>query len=309
MNETLTLVVNPHAGQGRAKKTLPRLCAEFRAHGIELQILETQAPGHASKLTSTALQEGIKGIGVFGGDGTLNEVLNGFFDKGRCRFPQAWLAPFPCGTGGDFRRTLNIPTDIKRMAHRFLRKKPHSIDVGKLRCTHDQGEEKERLFLNIASFGLGGEVDRIVHQQRGKWKNGSLTYLLATLKALRGYQNRNVQIQIDENVELKTAISNVAIANGRFFGGGMQIAPNANLNDGYFEIVGIERSGMRAQLSLAFSLYRGTILKQSGVFYYRGKKINVEPLENEPVFLDVDGEAFGRLPATFEILPGALLLR
>ncbi len=305
----LVLVVNPEAGAGRARRLLPRLLRDLEANGAAVELRLTEARGHATELVRNALVGGAPGVAVVGGDGTLNEAVNGFFDeKGVPLEPGAWLAPMPCGTGGDFRRTLGLPTDVSAMAARVVHGKLTPLDVGWMSFLGPDGRPAARAFLNIASFGLGGEVDRVVNEGP-KWLGGRLTFLLGTLRAMAGYRNRAVRLRIDDGEPWEGRILNVAIANGRYFGGGMHIAPRAQLDDGLFDVVAIEREGAWANLALAPQLYRGTLLDRPGVFFARGRTVIAEPTEEAPVLLDVDGEAPGQLPATFEMRAGALTLR
>lgn len=308
MRSELVVVVNPRAGAGRARRILPRLLRALRAHGAEVDVRETLRPGHATQLVREALADGAPGVAVVGGDGTLNEAVNGFFDPAGALLREgAWLAPLPCGTGGDFRKSVDLPRDVEAMARRVVHGDPRPLDVGWMTFVDHEGRPAARAFLNIASFGLGGEVDRVVNQGP-KWMGGRLAFLLGTLRAMAGYRNREVRLTIDDGPPREARILNVAIANGQYFGGGMHIAPRADLDDGLFDVIAIEREGVLANLTLAPHLYRGTLLDKAGVTFTRARRVVAEAT-GEPVLLDVDGEAPGRLPATFVMRAGALTLR
>lgn len=304
------VVVNPRAGAGRAQALLPALGAALRHEGADFARVLTRGPGDATHRTREALRQGAPGVAVVGGDGTLNEAVNGFFDEGgELVAPGAWLGVLPCGTGGDFRKTLGLSKRPEAMVRHLMRATPRPIDVGWLRFVDHGGEPASRAFLNIASFGIGGLVDRLVNEGP-KWIGGTPAFLVGTLRAMLQYRNQGVNLSVDGGPPRATRIVNLAVANGRYFGGGMMIAPRAKIDDGVFDVVGLENLSASEQLRLTRHLYAGSILGQPGVTYVRGSKIHVEPaVPGEKVLLDVDGEAPGMLPATFEIRPGAILLR
>jgi diacylglycerol kinase (ATP) len=309
-DRSFVLVVNPHAGAGRAGARLGVLSDSLRAQGARFEVARTARPGHATALVREALRDGAAGVAVVGGDGTLNEAVNGYFDDDRQPVaPGAWLAPLPCGTGGDFRRTLGIPRDPRAMAERLMATAPRPVDVGSLWYHEHGGREAHRFFINIASFGIGGLVDELVNDSP-KWMGGTSAFLIGSLRATARYRPQRVRVQIDDGPARETTIVNLAVANGRFFGGGMHIAPRATIDDGLFDVIGLEDPGFLQQLRLAPHIYRGTLLGRPGVTFERGRRLVADPVTpDDKVRLDVDGEAPGILPATFELRQGALQLR
>ena len=288
----------------------------MRARGLEYRLVLTGASGHATSLVREALIAGTSGIAVVGGDGTLNEATNGFFHPdGKPIDTNAWLGPIPCGTGGDFRKTLlhadagGTDAAMEALVERMITSKVRPIDVGWLEFVANDGSKAGRAFINIASFGLGGLVDRLVNDSP-KWMGGTGAFLIGALRAASRYQNQAVRITVDGELARETTIANLAVANGRFFGGGMQIAPRAELDDGLFDVVGIENVDLATQMLLTPHLYAGTLLGRRGVTFTRGRVVVAEPVDpRDHVLLDVDGEAPGRLPARFEIRAGAMRLR
>jgi diacylglycerol kinase (ATP) len=310
------LVVNPRAGAGRAEARLPALERALRTRGLEYTVALTRETGDATRLVREALAAGTGGIAVVGGDGTLNEAANGFFEKdGTAIRTDAWLGPLSCGTGGDFRKTLaasNAGTSdaaMEELVDRLVASKPRPIDAGWLTFVADDGAAAGRAFLNIASFGMGGLVDRLVNGTP-KWMGGTTAFLVGSVRALRRYENQRIRIAVDDQASRETSIMNIAIANGRFFGGGMQIAPRAELDDGFFDVVGLENLSSTDSIRLTPHIYAGTHLGRRGVTYTRGQVVVAEPVRTkDAVLLDIDGEAPGRLPARFEMRRGALKLR
>ena len=310
MTERFVLVVNPRAGAGRAKKRMPAIEHALREARAEFETVLTSGPRDATKIVRDAISAGLAGVAIVGGDGTLNEAVNGFFDDdGTPVRTDTWLGALPCGTGGDFRRTVGISTDLGAMVTRMMWARPRPVDVGWLEFHDDEGAPAARAFLNIASFGMGGLVDRLVNQGP-KWMGGTPAFLLGSLRALARYQMRRVRITVDAEPPREAEILNVAVANGQYFGGGMRVAPEAEIDDGLFDVVGLEASSLLDQAALTPHLYRGTILGRDGVTLVRGKRVVAEPADFlGPILLDVDGEAPGALPATFTIKPGAIRLR
>lgn len=313
---SFVLVVNPRAGAGRAEARLPALERALRSHRLDYRVARTSETGDATRLVREALAAGTSGIAVVGGDGTLNEAVNGFFEKdGRPIRTDAWLGPLSCGTGGDFRKTLalaNAGTSdaaMEQLVDRLLASKVRPIDAGWLSFVLDDGSDAGRAFINIASFGMGGLVDRLVNSTP-KWMGGTSAFLVGSLRALRRYRNQRIRIAVDDQAMRETEIMNVAVANGRFFGGGMQIAPRAELDDGFFDVVGLEKLAPSDSLRLTPHIYAGTHLGRPGVTYTRGQVVVAEPVDaSDHVLLDIDGEAPGRLPARFEVRVGAVKLR
>ncbi len=315
MTEPLTLVVNPRAGAGRGADVLPVVERTLRELGVSPTVVRTAGPEDATRLVREALRGGARGIAVLGGDGTLSEATNGFFEAGEAIRPDAFLAPISAGTGGDFRKSLgagNVGTgkaSVEEIVRRMWSAKVRPIDVGHLRYVANDGSETHRVFLNITSFGIGGLVDRLVNDAP-KWMGGGAAFFVGTVRALGRYQPQRVRVIVDDAAPREARITNVAVCNGQFFGGGMHVAPEARLDDGLFDVVTMHALGLRAAARLTPRLYRGTHLGQAGVEHVRGRVVVAEPIEpTDHVLLDVDGEAPGRLPARFELKKGALLLR
>lgn len=303
------IVANPTAGAGRAGRRLAAVEEVLRAGSERFETRLTTRAGQATTLVRDALRGGASGVAVIGGDGTLHEATNGFFDEGGAPIAaHAWLAPLSAGTGGDFRKTLGHDADPVTGARRLLSAVPRPIDVGWLAYVGNDGTPAECAFLNIASFGLGGVVDRLVNTGP-KWMGGRAAFLYAATRAAATYRAPRVRVTVDGAAPRESKILNVAVANGRFFGGGMQVAPHAELDDGVFDVVFLDETGFVTNALATPKLYRGTHLSLPHVHSMRGRVVHAEPVDADAVLLDVDGETPGRLPATFTVKPGALLLR
>lgn len=309
------LVVNPHAGAGRAEKNLSALTRALRDAGARFDVARTAGPRDATRIVRDALRGGTRGVAVVGGDGTLSEAVNGFFDEqGGVIDGEAWLGPLSCGTGGDFRKTIgsaNVGSSgrgIEALVARMLSAKERPLDVGWLEHVDHEGRAARRAFLNIASFGVGGLVDRLVNEAP-KWMGGAPAFFFGTVRALARYRSQSVRVALDGGAARETKIVNLAVANGRFFGGGMMIAPRAELDDGLFDVVGLEME-VRSSIGLTSRIYRGTHIGRPGVSFEHAREVRAEPARaSDHVLLDVDGEAPGRLPATFTMRAGAIRLK
>jgi YegS/Rv2252/BmrU family lipid kinase len=299
------VIVNPKSQGGKLGKRWTEI-ADTLGRAFPFDEAITKGPGDATLLTREALRAGVERVVAIGGDGTVNETINGFFDDaGQPIAPDASFALIPFGTGGDFRRTFHLPTEIADAAKVIAADHKKKIDVGRLTFRNNAGEPATRMFANIASFGVSGVVDRLVNES-GK-KLGRLSFLWATARATLTYKNQRVQLVYDGKDRLDATINTVAVANGRFFGGGMMVAPDAEADDGVFDVVAMGDLGFGDLLVSGRRIYKGTHLTMDKVSARRAKIVEAEPVEPGGVVeLDVDGEALGRLPAKFEIVPASL---
>jgi YegS/Rv2252/BmrU family lipid kinase len=304
------VVVNPSAGAGRGRERLATAEAVFRREGADYTVSSTRGPRDATRIVREALADGTKGVAVLGGDGTLHEAVNGFFDeRGQSVANGAWLGVLPGGTGGDFRKAVGLTRDIEASVHHLLKAEPRPIDVGEIHYRDHDGADARSMFINIASFGISGLVVQLVNDAP-KALGGTASFLIGTLRAMMQYRNRRVRITVDGGPPRETSIVTMAVANGQYFGGGMRIAPRAELSDGWLDVVGLEDMSVIQQLRLTPHMYRGTVLGQPGVIRHRGREIVAEPADDAgPILLDVDGEAPGSLPATFRVREACLMLK
>lgn len=299
------VIVNPKSQGGKLGKRWTEV-AESLGRAFPFDEVVTQGVGDATRLAREALRGGAERIVAIGGDGTVNEVVNGFFDNGTPIAPDATLGLIPFGTGGDLRRSLGIPQGTSEAAAVIAGGHRRKIDVGKLGFVASDGSPATRMFANIASFGVSGVVDRLVNES-GKKLGGKLSFMFASVRATWSYKNQRVQLVFDGQDRAELSINTVAIANGKFFGGGMKVAPAAELDDGTFEVVSIGDLGMGEVLAMSRKIYKGDHLAMDKVSVRRAKVIEAEGIEPGAVIeLDVDGENPGRLPARFEVVPQAL---
>jgi YegS/Rv2252/BmrU family lipid kinase len=288
---------------------MPALVRAQTRVGSPPEVLETRAPGDAARLVDQCRRIGVDVIAVAGGDGTLNEVSQAYVDRDGQPVSGPPIAVLPVGTGGDFRRTLGLDGDLEAAVDRLLTSDPRPFDLGVLRLTTLDGGAAVRAFLNIASFGLGGLTDRLVNAGP-RWLGGRATFYLATVRALAAYRNAPVRVHVDGAPWLESPVVNVMIANGRYFGGGMRIAPAADPADGVFDIVAVGNRSRVQTLALTPAVYAGTHLGRAKITATRGLSVEAWPASpDHEVLVDMDGETPGKLPLTARISPGAIWIR
>ncbi|MGH7919957.1 MAG: diacylglycerol/lipid kinase family protein, partial [Candidatus Dormibacteraceae bacterium] len=236
--------------------------------------------------------------------GTIHEVVNGFFDEAGTPLGDATrVGVLPLGTGGDFRRTFEIPTDHAAAAAVLRAGRTRRIDLGRVTFRRPDGSAGTAVFCNIADAGLGGEVvHRVNHGLH--LGAGALTFALASGVSLLTWRNRRLRVEADGAVE-EMAAQQAVVANARYYGGGMCIAPCAEPDDGLLDLVLVGDVGKLQNVRLLGPLRSGTHL--DGRFPITSRRVReVTVAADRPTRLDVDGEQPGRLPATFAVIPGAL---
>jgi diacylglycerol kinase (ATP) len=305
-------IVNPRSGGKRTAKRWPTVEARLREVVPQLEVRRTDGPHVATRLTRDALREGAGLVVAVGGDGTVNEVVNGFFDEqGEPLGVQAELGILMMGTGGDFRRSFGIEDGWEACVARLAEGNTRTIDLGRIELTGDDGATVVRMFDNIASFGVSGSIVRSVNEARwSKLLGGRFAFRWCTLLGLLRYRPTKVRLRVDDHFDQIVDLTMCAVANGQFFGGGMHVAPQAKLDDGQLDVVITEGMGALDFVRNSAKLSSGEHLGMPGVRFVRGRRIVAEAVdEDQVVLIDADGEGPGRLPATFEILPAALRVR
>lgn len=292
-------IVNPHSASGKTGKLWDDLAP--RLGGIDTRF--TSAPNHATALARELLSAGYERIVSVGGDGTVNEVVNGFFDKGEPVRPGAVLALLPLGTGSDFQRSLGI-SDITHAIELVRGNAPaRETDLGRIRYVAHEGGERERYFANVVSFGMGGEVATGAKNFL-KAVGGKVAFIYSTFRVFFSYSAKTASITLDGRDIGSHTITNVAIGNGRYHGGGMHVCPRALLDDGELEVTVIDRLSMFELARDLHVLYSENLYKHPKTHHFRARHFRAESYER--VSVEVDGEALGVLPLEITIVPKAL---
>lgn len=309
---TLPLViVNPASAGGATGRAWPTLASELHRHFGAFAVAFTARGGEAVEIAEREAREGRRFVIACGGDGTISEVANGILRSGS----GSELGVLPSGTGGDFRRTLEVPTRAADAARHLREGKTRALDAGRVTFLNERGDKESRFFLNVASFGMGGEVIRRVKAREGLpagaacLLGGKLSFAAAALQSALTFEKPSVRVSLDGGAESQLTVANFCVANARYFGGGMKIAPNAKLDDGLFDVVAVGDVSAATILTNSYRLYLGTHLGMSEVNHAHARKVSARSASVDVVKLEVDGELAGRLPAEFEMLPRALRVR
>jgi YegS/Rv2252/BmrU family lipid kinase len=302
------VIVNPQAGNGRTEKIWPNIESVLEKSIGSFEVLETTCRGDATDLSRRILAVDTVRIVAVGGDGHLNEVLNGFIENDLPVNPEARLSFVMTGTGCDFQRSLSISGKLQNAAAKLKDAKVRKIDVGKVTYTAADKTQKIRYFDNIASFGLSGAVDHCLeHSRLRDYLGGSPLFLWATIKTVFTHPNQSIRFRIDDGPEEEICSRLGLLANGRYFGGAMHAAPEAELDDGLLDLLMLKEISVAKFLWHLPKIYKGTHLKIPEIFFQKVRKFTAE--SSEQVILDIDGESPGYLAATFEVLPKILNLQ
>lgn len=302
------VVVNPAAGGGRLAAAWPALAAMLEARLGPLEVLRTTAPGEGRALAGELVRRGARLVIAAGGDGTANEVVDGLLRAGGG--PE--LGVISVGTGRDFIRTLGNNRDLTAAVEAIGSGRVRRIDAGRVSYTSDSGAREQRHFLNVASLGVSGPTVRAVNaSKQGRQVHGKVAFYYHTVMELLKYRPQNIRVRFEDGEAIEVSTALVAIANGKFFGSGMMIAPDAAIDDGLFDVL-VYRAEGKLRMILDFNMiYRGAHVSLPRVTIKRCRWVEIEPMggrENQAI-IEIDGELPGRIPARFEVMAGALTLR
>lgn len=301
----IRVIVNPSAAAGAAGKKIPQLERLFEQHQVDAVVQTTRQPGEATALARDAASDGIDVLGVMGGDGTFNEVAQACLgEKPGAAFGPS-LALIPAGTGGDLKRSLGLTNDLEAAVRRMVSGERKSVDLG---VVTETGPERKtpRAFINVASVGLSAVVCDLANNGP-KWIGGKLMFYTASVRATLSYDNLGLRVRVDGKVCHEGPTYLVAVANGRCFGGGMQIAPNASVDDGLFDVIILGDYSKLSAIGLSRAIYAGTHLERQQTTTARGRVVEIETLPGTTApasILEADGEVPAmRLPMRVELFP------
>jgi len=293
------VIVNPSSAGGSTGEAWPQIASDLRSQFGAFRVVFTKHRGDAAALANEAARKGAKFIIACGGDGTISEVANGILSSGK----DAELGLLPSGTGGDFRRTLEIPSRTRDAAKILRTGRTARIDAGRVSYVDHNGADATRYFVGVASCGMSTKVIERV-------KADQASFASALLKTAMRNEPVRLVVQLDDSHEHHLVVSNLCVANARYFGGGMKIAPDAKLTDGKFDVVSVGDLIALKIFTSAPRVYTGSHLSMPEVSHALARKITVRAADRTAeVALEVDGELPGRLPATFQIIPEALRVR
>jgi YegS/Rv2252/BmrU family lipid kinase len=299
----ISFVVNPESRSGATRKRWPRIreMAEDRLGSIESCL--TTAPGDATGITRRCLGEGTSLMVCVGGDGTLNEVINGFMQEDGSVRQRVLLGYIPVGTGCDFARTVSIPRDAAGALDVITRGKTRLIDLGCLTYRDGRGQQVVRYFDNAVSFGIGGAVVARVRDY-ARFCGPYTAYFFSLLSCVFLEGKRQVRLRVDDGAEAIFRAWHIVTANGRFQGHALQVAPDASIDDGLLDVLVFGDIRLIDVLRHLPKLYSGRTESIKEMIRTRGRKISAS--SEEPVLVEADGELICRLPVEIDIIPGAL---
>ena len=301
------LIANPASANGRVGRHWDRIYSQIKGNyrgPFDLEM--TERSGHATELTRGAIEAGYELVVALGGDGTINEVVNGFFREPVAPAADTVLGLLPLGTGNDLVRTLGIPKEVSLAVQALNVAGMRRVDVGRAEVSAFEGPPEVRYFLNIADFGSGGAIAERVNRTT-KVFGPQISFWWGIMSAMISYKNPTITFSVDGDRGQEAVINDFIVANGKYFAGGLKPAPDARMDDGLFDIVTLGDLGFIESLLNLPRLKRGTHFTHPKAQLRRGKKVIARA--NCEVLVEADGEVIGCLPATFEIIPQALSIK
>jgi YegS/Rv2252/BmrU family lipid kinase len=295
-------IVNPNAGNGKGRKDWNRIADILKKNGIRFKVKPTERKGHATELTRELIAGGFRKIISIGGDGTLNEIINGIFTQDHCPTTEITLGLIPVGTGNDWGRMFGIPLVYEGAVQVIKEGKLMLHDVGVI--SYYIGEEKVKgYFINIAGLGFESIVVRKTNKQKDKGMSNKAIYFYNLLSSLLTYRHTLADITIDGKTG-REKIFSINVGNGRYCGGGMRQTPDALPDDGLLDITVIKEISKIEIIKSLKILYDGTILSHPKVDGYRSNNLKVS--SDSLLYLEADGESLGHTPVEFGIIPSAV---
>jgi YegS/Rv2252/BmrU family lipid kinase len=296
------VIVNPNAGSGKGQKDWKIIERLMEKYWIHYTAEFTQASKHAILLSQKGIEKGFRKILVVGGDGTMNEVVNGVFIQKTCPTTSIILGMITVGTGNDWGRLFGIPSSYEGAMQVIHACKTRLQDAGSVMYYNGIRQEK-RFFINIAGLGFDAVVVSRTNRQKERGRKGKLLYFYNLLSSLLFYNHTHTSVEIDGNI-IRDDVFTISIGIGKYSGGGMQQTPNAIPDDGLFDITivkKIKKSDIIRNLKL---LYNGNILKHPKIEGFTGKEIFID---SDPlIHVEADGESLGHSPIRFTIIPASI---
>lgn len=302
------LVVNPGSANGQTGKRWAEISASVARSIGGFDHVFTDGPMDAVHRTQKALDDGYECVVAVGGDGTVNEVVNGFFRNGQAINPNAVLAVIPRGTGGDFRKTFEWDSELDHALSRLSSPATEPLDVGRAEFVDHEGRPVVRYFVNVCSFGVSGLVDQEVNR-RSKALGGKISFMLGSARAMMKYSDKSVRVSVDGGPMEELKVTAVSVANGRYFGGGMKVAPDAIPTDGLFDVTIWSGYTLVDFAMKSRAIYDGSHVNFPGTRTLRCQELKAEAADGGEVLVDLDGEQPGRLPLHVSIFPSAIRLK
>ncbi|MDT8393152.1 MAG: diacylglycerol kinase family lipid kinase [Bacteroidales bacterium] len=299
------VVVNPNAGNRRGEKDWPVIKNKLFEHGLKFKAVFTKGREHAISLTSAMIGEGYRKIIVVGGDGTLNEVVNGIFFQQSCSPDEMLIGMIPVGTGNDWGKMYDLPKKYGKAIKVINRGHTFVQDVGFVKY-HDKDGEHERYFVNVSGMGYDALVAEKTNRMKDRGRGGSLAYLLNIFTGLFQYSYTPFVISVDGSEVFSGRVLSMNIGICKYNGGGLMQLPGAIPNDGLLDVTVIKATPRINIFKHITKLYDGTFIKLKFVSTFRGRECRIVSQPAGTVYLEADGESLGHSPLNFSVKQEAL---
>ena len=301
---TLHVIVNPMAGNGRAGRRWPGFAKQLRDAGHDFKAYITTGPGEATDIARRLARRNVANLVCVGGDGTLNEIVNGLIEDDEPVSAVTRLLLIPCGTGRDLGRSLGV-RNIDDAVRALREDVTATIDVGRIQFLDTQtGQLSTRYFANVADVGLGGATALRINST-SKRLGGLISYMSSAVRSIASYEPVEVAVTVEGEEKFHGRANMVVFANGAYFAGGMHVAPMASLCDGQLEVFVLEDVGKRALITdIMPRVYRGGHLGRRGVRHVSAASAGVRAMEG--MLLEMDGEQIGQAPVEVASVPRVL---
>lgn len=303
----INVILNPTAGGGLANKQRSKILAGItKRFGNNYTFSETHFAGEAIMLSRDAIANGAELIIAVGGDGTIHEVVNGFFNNGVAVNPCCELGIIDCGTGSGLAQSLDLPASIENQIDLIYQQQSCVIDVGRIVFRNNDNQSEQRLFMSECQIGIGSAVVEGV-QSMHKRLGGTLAFGSVAIKKAIGFKAQRISLQFDDQEKVTEKLIGTVVGNGNYCGGGMKLTPTAQLDDGLLDVLTIHDMGVMTRLVNFPKIYWGKHVDSPYFNIRRCKKIVID--SEEPLPIAADGEMLGITPCEIEILPAAVKVK
>lgn len=300
-------IVNLHAGSSKGKRDFPEIKKLLLEAGFKMKIIETEKSGHAVIIAKDNIEKGYVNILVVGGDGTLNEVVNGIFHQSKFKSTDITLGMITVGTGNDWGRMYEQPQEYVDQVEILKKGKTFVQDVGVVKYQNNQNRAN-RYFVNIAGMGYDALVALKTNQMKQKGMGGALVYLYNLVQSLFQYKVAHIELKLREKIIFKGKVFSMSIGICKYNGAGMMQLPDAIPDDGLFDVTIIRKMGKMKVIRSIKNLYDGSFVEMKEVEQFRGDEFTINSKPEHRLYLETDGESLGNSPLNFEVIPKAIKL-
>ncbi|MFA8451346.1 MAG: diacylglycerol kinase family protein [Bacteroidales bacterium] len=295
------VIINPNSGGRRGEKIWGKIHQILQSKNIDFDFALTNSRGHAVEISCNAIYNGFRHFIVLGGDGTLNEVVNGVFSQSECSPNSISLGVIPVGTGNDWRRMYGISKDPVKALKVILKNNTILQDVGLVSYNH-KGIEKDRFFINGAGLGYDALVTRRSNLCKERGFQGKWVYWLQIIGSVFKHKSNRIRLTVNGELVLQARVYTISVGICKYSGGGIPQVPNAISDDGLFDIMVLKRINILKAIGCLPQLFNGTFVKLNEVKTFRAKEISIKSDDRQSIYLETDGESLGHSPCLFKVI-------